>query len=42
KIDINEFSTYVAIERSVARDAAAKLAAGTVKGKRVKVRLLED
>ena len=42
KIDINEFSTYVAIERSVARDAAAKLSAGTVKGKRVKVRLLED
>ncbi|RYF43287.1 MAG: ATP-dependent RNA helicase DbpA [Comamonadaceae bacterium] len=42
KIDINEFSTYVAIERSLARDAAAKLAAGTVKGKRVKVRLLED
>ena len=42
KIDINEFSTYVAVERGVARDAAAKLAAGTVKGKRVKVRLLED
>ena len=42
KIDINEFSTYVAVERSVARQAAQRLEAGKVKGKKVKVRLLED
>jgi ATP-independent RNA helicase DbpA len=42
KIDINEFSTYVAVERGTAQETAARLAAGTVKGKRVKVRLLES
>jgi ATP-dependent RNA helicase DbpA len=42
KIDINEFSTYVAVERSVARQAAQRLEAGKVKGRKVKVRLLED
>ena len=42
KIDVNEFSTYVALERSVAHDAARRLNDGRIKGKSVKVRLLED
>jgi ATP-independent RNA helicase DbpA len=42
RIDINEFSTYVAVERSIARQAAARLEAGKVKGRKVKVRLLDD
>ena len=41
KISINEFSTYVAVDRQVAEQALHKLAAGRVKGKSVKVRLLE-
>jgi ATP-independent RNA helicase DbpA len=41
KINVNEFSTYVAVERSIAAEAARKLASGRVKGKSVKVRLLE-
>ena len=42
KIDVNEFSTYVAVERSVAHDAARRLNEGRIKGKSVKVRVLED
>ena len=42
KIDVNEFSTYVAIERSVAHDAARRLNDGRIKGKSVKVRVLQD
>jgi ATP-independent RNA helicase DbpA len=42
KISVNEFSTYVAVERSIAADALHKLAMGRVKGKSVRVRLLED
>jgi ATP-dependent RNA helicase DbpA len=42
KINVNEFSTYVAVERSIAREAVKRLSAGRVKGKMVKVRLLED
>ena len=42
KIDVNEFSTYVAMERSVARDGARRLNDGRIKGKSVKVRVLED
>jgi ATP-independent RNA helicase DbpA len=42
KIDVNEFSTYVAMERSVAHDAARRLNDGRIKGKSVKVRVLED
>ncbi|MBL8361680.1 MAG: ATP-dependent RNA helicase DbpA [Rubrivivax sp.] len=41
KININEFSTYVAVERSVARDVLAGLGKTKVKGRTVKVRLLE-
>jgi ATP-independent RNA helicase DbpA len=42
KINVTEFSTYVAIERGVARDALHKLGAGKVKGKKVKVRLMDE
>jgi ATP-dependent RNA helicase DbpA len=41
KIDINEFATYVAVERSIAREAVARLNAGRIKGRSVKARLLE-
>ena len=40
KIDINEFATYVAVERSVAHEAAARLNSGRIKGRSVKARLL--
>ncbi len=40
KISVNEFSTYVAVQRSIARDALRGLNAGKVKGKSVKVRIL--
>ncbi|MDM0121726.1 ATP-dependent RNA helicase DbpA [Variovorax arabinosiphilus] len=42
KINVNEFSTYVAVDRRIAREAAHKLSIGRVKGKSVKVRLLDD
>ncbi len=42
KINVTEFSTYVAVERSIARTAVRKLSAGKVKGKKVKVRLLNE
>ena len=41
KINVNEFSTYVAVERGIAAEALRKLSAGRVKGKSVKVRLLD-
>ena len=40
KINVNDFSTYVAVERSVAEMALRGLNAGRVKGKSVKVRAL--
>jgi ATP-independent RNA helicase DbpA len=40
KINVNDFSTYVAVRRELASDAAARLNAGRIKGKSVKVRLL--
>jgi ATP-independent RNA helicase DbpA len=40
KINVNEFSTYVAVDRRIAKDALRGLNAGTVKGKTVKVRRL--
>ncbi len=42
KINVNEFSTYVAVERQIARAALQRLSAGKVKGKKVKVRLLDE
>ena len=41
KISVNEFSTYVAVERGIAAAVLRKLGAGKVKGKNVKVRMLE-
>jgi ATP-independent RNA helicase DbpA len=40
KIQVTEFCTFVAVERSLACAACAKLNAGKVKGKSVKVRIL--
>ncbi len=40
KINVNEFSTYVAVERGIAERALRGLNAGKVKGKSVKVRRL--
>ena len=42
KIKVAEFSTYVAIERSIAPEALLRLSAGTIKGRRVKVQFLQD
>jgi ATP-independent RNA helicase DbpA len=42
KIDVNEFSTYIAVERGIAQQVAARMNAGKVKGKSVKVRVLDD
>ncbi|MFN6993542.1 MAG: ATP-dependent RNA helicase DbpA [Aquincola tertiaricarbonis] len=42
KININEFSTYVAVQAEIAPQACQRLAAGKVKGKSVKVRLMTD
>jgi ATP-dependent RNA helicase DbpA len=41
KINVNEFSTYVAVERGVAGQVLKKLSAAKVKGRAVKVRMLE-
>ncbi|WP_298826191.1 ATP-dependent RNA helicase DbpA [uncultured Piscinibacter sp.] len=41
KISVNEFSTYVAVAAGIATSALAKLSVGKVKGRSVKVRLLE-
>ncbi|MEY2954307.1 MAG: hypothetical protein RLZZ401_2394, partial [Pseudomonadota bacterium] len=41
KIHVNEFSTYVAVDRSIAHEALRRLNDGRVKGKSVKVRLVE-
>jgi ATP-independent RNA helicase DbpA len=42
KINVTEFSTYVAVERGIAREALRKLNAGKLKGKKVKVRLMDE
>ena len=42
KINVNEQSTYVAVERGIARQALKRLADGRIKGKKVRVRLLGD
>ena len=41
KINVNEFATYVAVESGIANQALKLLLAGKVKGRSVKVRLLE-
>jgi ATP-independent RNA helicase DbpA len=40
KINVNEFSTYVAVERKLGSEVAKRLGAAKIKGKSVKVRLL--
>jgi ATP-independent RNA helicase DbpA len=40
KINVNEFSTYVAVERSIAPQVLRKLSSAKVKGKAVKVRAM--
>ncbi|MDI1259748.1 ATP-dependent RNA helicase DbpA [Aquabacterium sp.] len=42
KINVNDFHTYVAVERGIARQAVSKLSEGKVKGKKVKVRFLNE
>ncbi|MDE2276655.1 MAG: ATP-dependent RNA helicase DbpA [Burkholderiales bacterium] len=41
KINVNDYATYVAVERGAAAQVLHKLAAGKIKGRSVKVRLLE-
>jgi len=41
KIDINDFSTYVAVDRAIAGKALKALNDGKVKGKKVKARGME-
>ena len=40
KINVNEFSTYVAVNSEIAKEAVKRLSEGRIKGKSVKVRLL--
>ena len=40
KINVTEFSTYVAVDRHIAEEAVRKLNAGKVKGKTVRVRIV--
>src|SRR5690606_27116718 len=41
KITVTDQNTYVAVERTIAREAVRRLSAGKLKGKKVKVRALE-
>ncbi|WP_300711968.1 ATP-dependent RNA helicase DbpA [Limnohabitans sp.] len=40
KINVNEFSTYVAVQADLAKKVEAQLSSGKIKGKTVKVRLI--
>ncbi|MBP6900409.1 MAG: ATP-dependent RNA helicase DbpA [Burkholderiaceae bacterium] len=42
KIHITDFHSYVAVERSLAHEAVKRLSAGTLKGRKVKVRRVAD
>ena len=42
KISVNDFSTYVAVDRKIAHDVVARLNSGKIKGRTVKARLLKD
>jgi ATP-independent RNA helicase DbpA len=42
KINVNEFSTYVAVTKDIGHEAVQRLSSGRIKGKSVKVRLLEE
>ena len=40
KINVNDFSTYVAVQRDIAAEVLQRLSAAKVKGRSVKLRLL--
>ena len=42
KINITEFHSYVAVERSIAREAVKRLSEGKIKGRKAKVRRMAD
>jgi len=42
KINITEFHSYVAVQRSIAREAVKRLSDGKLKGRKVKVRRMAD
>jgi superfamily II DNA/RNA helicase len=42
KINVTEFNTYVAVDRDIAKKAMQRLSDGKVKGKRVKVRFMQE
>ena len=42
KINVNDFSTYVAVQRDIAADVLRRLSAARIKGRSVKLRLLPD
>ncbi len=42
KIQVTEFSTFVAVQRAIAHTALHQLNAGKIKGKSVRVRLMQD
>jgi len=42
KINVTDSTTYVAVTRGIAKEALCKLSAGTIKGKKVRVHLLQD
>jgi ATP-independent RNA helicase DbpA len=42
KINVNDWSTYVAVSHPIAEEVARRLNAGRIKGKSVKVRVLND
>ena len=41
KINVNDFSTYVAVQRGIAAEAAGRLSSSKVKGKSVRARVLD-
>ncbi|WP_323024622.1 ATP-dependent RNA helicase DbpA [Castellaniella sp.] len=42
KINITEFSAYVALDRQIARQAFSRLSSSTIKGRRFRMRFLEE
>ena len=42
KINVTEFSTYVAVDRDIGKQVASKLSSGRIKGKTVKARVMQD
>jgi len=42
RINVTEFSTYVAVDRDIGRQVVSRLSSGRIKGKSVKARLMES